>query len=97
MNKPAATGKKVIAVNKRARFEYHIEERLEAVGYDRTHDYEKRRWIVGTCQTFTVADGFPRITPPLNSGVHNVTYAIDLAACAPFVTEFEPEILAGGA
>ena len=30
MNKPTATGKKVIAVNKRARFEYHIEERLEA-------------------------------------------------------------------
>jgi len=30
MSKPTATGKKVIAVNKRARFEYHIEERLEA-------------------------------------------------------------------
>ena len=30
MNKPTATGKKAIAVNKRARFEYHIEERLEA-------------------------------------------------------------------
>ena len=74
-----------------------LEERLEAVGYERGHDYEKRRWIVGTCQTFTVADGFPRITPPLNSGVHNVTYAIDLAECAPFVTEFKPEILAGGA
>ena len=73
-----------------------LEERLEGVGYERGHDYEKRRWIVGTCQTFTVADGFPRITPPLNSGVHNVTYAIDLAECAPFVTEFEPEILAGG-
>ncbi len=74
-----------------------LEERLEAVGYERGHDYEKRRWIVGTCQTFTVADAFPRITPPLNSGVHNVTYAIDLAECAPYVTEFEPEILAGGA
>ena len=73
-----------------------LEERLEAVGYERGHDYEKRRWIVGACQTFIVADGFPRITPPLNSGVHNVTYAIDLAECAPFVTEFEPEILAGG-
>lgn len=73
-----------------------LEERLDAVGYERGHDYEKRRWIVGTCQTFTVVDGFPRITPPLNSGVHNVTYAIDLAECAPFVTEFEPEILAGG-
>jgi hypothetical protein len=74
-----------------------LEERLEAIGYERGHDYEKRRWIVGTCQTFTVADGFPRITAPLNSGVHNVTYAIDLAECAHFVTEFEPEILARGA
>ena len=30
MNKPTSSGKKTIAVNKRARFEYHIEERLEA-------------------------------------------------------------------
>ena len=30
MNKPQTNGKKTIAVNKRARFEYHIEERLEA-------------------------------------------------------------------
>lgn len=74
-----------------------LEERLEAVGYDHTHDYEKRRWIVGTCRTFAVAEGFPRITPPLTSGVHNVTYAIDLAECAQFIAEFEPEILIGDA
>ncbi len=30
MNKPSDTARKTIAVNKRARFEYHIEERLEA-------------------------------------------------------------------
>ena len=30
MNKQTTTGRKTIAVNKRARFEYHIEERLEA-------------------------------------------------------------------
>ena len=30
MNTAATQGRKVIAVNKRARFEYHIEERLEA-------------------------------------------------------------------
>lgn len=70
-----------------------LEERLEAVGYDRSHDYEKRRWIVGACRTFEVVNGFPRITPPLTSGVHNVTYAIDLAECAHFIAEFEPEIL----
>ena len=74
-----------------------LEERLEAVGYERGHDYEKRRWIVGTCRNFTVADGFPRITSPLSSGVHNVTYEIDLAECARFVTKFEPEIITGEA
>lgn len=72
-----------------------LEERLEAVGYERSHDYEKRRWIVGTCRTFAVADNFPRIIPPLTSGVHNVTYAIDLAECAHFATELELGILAG--
>ena len=72
-----------------------LEERLEAVGYERGHDYEKRRWIVGTCRTFAVADNFPRIMPPLTSGVHNVTYAIDLAECAHFATELELGILAG--
>lgn len=72
-----------------------LEERLEAVGYERGHDYEKRRWIVGTCRTFAVADNFPRIIPPLTSGVHNVTYAIDLAECAHFATELELGILAG--
>ena len=30
MNQPAPKGKKTIALNKRARFEYHIEERFEA-------------------------------------------------------------------
>jgi SsrA-binding protein len=30
MNKQSSTGRKTIAVNKRARFEYYIEERLEA-------------------------------------------------------------------
>ena len=74
-----------------------LEECLEAVGYERGHDYEKRRWILGAERTFTVVNGFPRITPPLNSGVHNVTYAIDLAECAQFVTEFEPQILVGEA
>ncbi|MDV4167935.1 PD-(D/E)XK motif protein [Rhodovulum sp. FJ3] len=74
-----------------------LEERLEAVGYDRGHDYEKRRWIVGASRTFEVAEGFPRITPPLTSGVHNVTYAIDLAECVHFISGFEPAILAGEA
>lgn len=70
-----------------------LEERLDAVGYERGHDYEKRRWIVGACRTYGVVDGFPRITPPLNSGIQNVTYAIDLAECAYFTAEFNSELL----
>ena len=72
-----------------------LDERLDAVGYELTHDYERRRWILGMCRTFKVVDEFPRITPPLATGVHNVTYAIDLAQCETFVTDFEPEILMG--
>ena len=72
-----------------------FEVRLDAVGYERTHDYAKRRWILGACRTFEVVDGFPRVAPPLATGVHNVTYAIDLAECANFIANFEPVILAG--
>ena len=73
-----------------------LEQRLEAAGYERSHDYEKRRWIVATCRTFIVGDGFPRITAPLANGVHNVTYAIDLGKCTSFLTEFQPHILVEG-
>lgn len=70
-----------------------IEERLEAVGYERSHDYEKLRWILGVCRTYEIIEGFPRIIPPLESGVHNVSYAIDLGECADFACEFKAEIV----
>ena len=74
-----------------------IEERLEALCYDSAHDYEKRRWIIGTCRTFEVSEGFPRITSPLTSGVLSVTYSIDLSECTDFATEFNAGIVIGEA
>lgn len=73
-----------------------FENCLEAVGYDRTHDYKKRRWIVGRGRTFAVSDGFPRITSPLTTGVQNVTYSVDLGECAHFETNTDPATLIAG-
>lgn len=73
-----------------------FENCLEAVGYDRSHDYEKRRWIVGRTRTFEVSDGFPRITSPLTTGVQNITYSIDLAECVKFETTTDPATLVAG-
>lgn len=73
-----------------------FENCLEAVGYDRTHDYEKRRWVIGKARTFEVSDGFPRITSPLITGVQNVTYSVDLAECAKFETNTDPATLIAG-
>ena len=72
-----------------------LEGRLEAAGYDRLHNYEKLRWIVGASRTYEVIDGFPRIITPLLTGVRNVTYAIDLADCMPFASEFNTEMING--
>ena len=73
-----------------------FEDCLEAVGYDSSHDYEKRRWIVGRVQTFEISEGFPRITSPVTTGVQNVTYSVDLAECAKFETEIDPATLIEG-
>lgn len=73
-----------------------FENCLEAVGYDRTHDYEKRRWVIGKARTFEVSDGFPRITSPLITGVQNVTYSVELAECAEFEANSDPATLIAG-
>lgn len=72
-----------------------FEERLDAVGYEQAHDYEKRRWIVGSVKTFEVVDGFPRISAPVPRGVSSVTYAIDLAECSNFAKNFDPMTASG--
>ena len=61
-----------------------FEDLLMCVGYDATHGYDDRRWIIGEDRVFEVSDGFPRLPTPLPAGVANVRYSIALSACKPF-------------
>ncbi|WP_222054396.1 PD-(D/E)XK motif protein [Rhizobium laguerreae] len=53
-------------------------------GYDPVHKYDGRRWFIGESREFEVLEGFPRIVPPIASGVTDVRYSIGLAECAPY-------------
>ena len=73
-----------------------FEDRLMECGYFDLHAprYEGRRRTVRSEQTFRVAEGFPRLTETmLPPGVGDTSYAVSLAACAPFSTGI-PEMLA---
>ena len=62
-----------------------FEERLWAVGYDRSDDYSDRRWVIGNSSFFGVVSGFPRVTPKmLPAGVTQVRYHVTLAQCEEF-------------
>ena len=63
------------------------EERLYSTGYDPENVYEERRWLLGSNTDYAVVEGFPRISPPLASGVDNVRYSISLDACEAFKLE----------
>lgn len=62
-------------------------------GFDFEDDYSDRRWTVGKTMDFEVCGEFPRLTPPLKSGVSGVRYRIALDACSPF--SLETDALAG--
>ncbi|WP_222247345.1 PD-(D/E)XK motif protein [Rhizobium leguminosarum] len=53
-------------------------------GYDPVHKYDGRRWFIGESREFEVLEGFPRIVPPIASGVTDVRYSVGLAECAPY-------------
>lgn len=62
-----------------------FEDRLLAAGYMDASAYEREHFSVEVEETFQVKDGFPRLVPEcLPTGVHRVSYGIDLAACEPF-------------
>jgi len=61
-----------------------LDQLLMDSGYDPAHRYDDRRWFIRGNRDFEVMDGFPRISPPLASGVGNVRYSVGLAECAPF-------------
>jgi len=69
-----------------------FEDALLSAGY---HDLDAPRYAapgyaVRRADTFLVAPGFPRIIEgPLPAGVGDVSYALDLASCAPFATTTE--------
>lgn len=67
-----------------------FENLLDAVGYDPSHEYGARRWIVGRCRNYEVVNGFPRIVAPLSNGVGSVTYSIELAACTAYESLLDP-------
>ncbi len=69
------------------------ERLLTAAGFDWSHDYSDRRWMVGKRNSFQVIEGFPRIGSPVSTGILNVKYAVALDACASFMIE-EGELLA---
>ena len=68
-----------------------FEDLLVSVGYDASHKYDDRRWVVGANRVFEVSEGFPRLVAPVPTGVSGVRYSIALSACAPF--EFGGSVL----
>jgi hypothetical protein len=62
---------------------------LANAGYDPLHDYSAWRWIVSEPKFHAVTRSFPRLTAPVPLGVSDVTYALSLGACEPFVVETE--------
>lgn len=66
---------------------------LADVGFDVGHDYSPWRWIVADPDFYAVGSDFPRICAPVPLGISNVSYALALAACAPFVANW-PEVQA---
>lgn len=66
------------------------EEKIWATGYDASHEYEGRHWVLGNRTVYEVTKGFPRITNPLPNGISQVRYSIAIDACSPY--EFEGDI-----
>lgn len=63
------------------------EEAIAGAGFDFEDDYSERRWLIGKSQAHEVKGGFPRVTPPVPTGVSGITYSIGLDACAPYAVE----------
>lgn len=65
-----------------------FEEGLASVGFDWTHDYSDKLWLVTAESLYEVREGFPRITPAMfAAGIGKVRYAVSLAECEPFRVE----------
>ena len=60
------------------------ERHLADAGFDPADDYSPWRWIAGPAVFHSIAEGFPRVTAPVPLGVSNVTYNLEMSACAPY-------------
>lgn len=60
------------------------ERRLFGTGYDPELVEANRTWHPGAVQMFEVREGFPRLVPPLPTGVEAVEYTVRLGDCADF-------------
>jgi len=60
------------------------ERHLADAGFDPADDYSPWRWIAGPAVFHSITEGFPRVTAPVPLGVSNVTYNLDISACAPY-------------
>lgn len=67
---------------------FAYENLLEASGFRWTDDYSDFPWLEGQSRFYRVADGFPRIcASTLSASISNVTYALSLPSCAPYLVE----------
>lgn len=62
------------------------ERRLLGTGYEPEEVEIDRTWHLGTVRMFEVREGFPRLVPPLPTGVEGIEYGIRLDDCADFQT-----------
>ncbi len=72
------------------------EQRLAESPYVEDAVELERGWHLGGARLFEVADGFPRIVPPLPLGTEELAYSIRLDACAEFETNADLQELISG-
>jgi len=69
-----------------------FEARLAQAGYSdaQREDYGDLRYVLDATRAYRVAPGFPRLAPgTLPTGVGEVSYTVDPAACEPFFVQTE--------
>ncbi|MBG6154754.1 hypothetical protein IWQ52_000618 [Labrenzia sp. EL_159] len=72
------------------------EQRLALTKYSPENVEEERSWHLGTTRTYEVLEGFPRLVPPVPTGVEEVSYSIRLDACSDFESKEELSSLLDG-
>ena len=69
------------------------EQRLFGTGFDPEDVEIERKWHLGAIRMFEVRDDFPRLVPPLPTGVEAVEYGVRLDDCVAFQTSNQLKFL----